>query len=117
VTPTATWVVRGKKFTRVSTALVLSRAHLSFSHFLRVFPDTALRGLAQRFCAASEVEWGMSSYLVDPKHTGQAPVRRPPDSEPERIGEGELDDGPPRDHDFGKRNDPSEDDEDLLESD
>lgn len=32
----------------------------------------------------------------DPKHTGEAPARRPPDDEPERIGEGELgSDGPP----------------------
>lgn len=30
-----------------------------------------------------------------PKHTGEAPARRPPDDEPERIGEGELgSDGP-----------------------
>jgi hypothetical protein len=28
----------------------------------------------------------------DIQHTGQSPARRPPDDEPERIGEGELDD-------------------------
>lgn len=33
----------------------------------------------------------------EPQHTGEAPSRRPPEDEPERIGEGELgsDDGPP----------------------
>jgi hypothetical protein len=28
------------------------------------------------------------------QHNGQAPARRPPEDEPERIGEGELGDGP-----------------------
>lgn len=33
---------------------------------------------------------------TNPKHTGEAPSRRPPDDEPERIGEGELgSEGPP----------------------
>ncbi len=55
---------------------------------------------------------GMSSS-IDPKHTGEAPAHRPPDNEPERVGEGEMDEGPPLDAVVDSR-DESGDDEDLL---
>lgn len=52
---------------------------------------------------------------IDPKHSGEAPAHRPPDNEAERVGEGELDEGPPRD-DVIKGSDETGEDEDLLDS-
>lgn len=53
------------------------------------------------------------SDFIDPKHTGEAPARRPPEDEPERVGEGELDETSPPP--AGKRvSDESGEDEDLL---
>lgn len=61
----------------------------------------------------------------DVKHTGQEPYRRPPDDEPERVGEGELDgpedDGPPagsvqlRDEDTARTDQPLLPDSPLVD--
>lgn len=46
------------------------------------------------------------------QHNGQAPARRPPEDEPERIGEGELGDGPsageinPKDEYYAEKGNP-----------
>jgi hypothetical protein len=52
------------------------------------------------------------------QHTGEQPFRRPPEDEPERIGEGELDIGKPVDELTSReRAWEGEDDEDAVASD
>lgn len=59
---------------------------------------------------------------IDPpaslQHTGQQPFRRPPEEDPERVGEGELDIGKPSNERSARdRAWEGEDDEDVAGSD